>query len=236
MRIFQSEAAKIRHRNIAYAIMDYWGVEFFKDRDVLEVGCGSGAIGGYLANIGADVTWSDAREAHVKYVREQYPGGKTILADMDEGWPFNRKYNFVLHSGLLYHQFNPRDSLIAVCKNCDYLFLETEYYDTDNPSLMLCMIGKGEHKANHAFNLIGCRPSFGMIEMILTECGMEFERLEDTKYDSETFTYADGLQNTYSAEMWPKNFRGMWFCAKVRRSQPKMKRAGVSVGMMRRNR
>ena len=230
MKLFSGNSWKVRQEKIIEAIIDTYGKKYFerKKRTILEVGCGYGHIGLYFEEtFSAKVTYSEARIKYLDYIKETRPNSTVIQADLDNGWPFKPEYDLILHLGLLYHLINPRKSLIETCKGTKkHLFLETEWFDSDNPYLMLCRVDAEENKYNEGVNIIGCRPSYAMIEKVFDERNMKFGMIMSSKYNSIYHKYDDKMENTnkickgnidYSNGKKGKggyDYRGMWFVEK----------------------
>ena len=122
-------------------LMDVWRDHPFKGATVLELGCGHGDIGAFFLSLGAEVTFSDAREEHLAVVRSRYPGAMTVLHDSNRPvpQPASGRYNFLIHMGLLYH-LHPEavaGSIRNACSAARHIVLETEVCDSADPALIV---------------------------------------------------------------------------------------------------
>ena len=111
-------------------IKKYIDLNFFKDKTLFEVGCGYGDNGVLFKNIGCDVTSSDARKEHIENAKIKNPEIKYELFDCDNEL-LCKKYDIILHWGVLYHLNNIDNNLKNICENCNYLLLETEVCNND---------------------------------------------------------------------------------------------------------
>lgn len=201
---FADHYVEWRQRRIE-AIVQHYGPDFFAGKRVLELGCGYGDLGAAFAQLGAQVTCSDARPEHLEVVRKRYPQVKTVAADLDREWPFEGGWDLVLHLGLLYHLRAPEPSIRWACAATRHLVLETEVCDSLDTRLILRTQESGY---DQAFNGCGCRPSTGCIETILRECGASFERLGDASCNSGMHVYDWTELNTGA---WRHGLRRLWF-------------------------
>lgn len=201
---FQNHYIDWRDKRIQ-CIVDYYGKDFFKNKKLLELGCGYGEIGAYLAKLGADVTCLDAREEHLKMLRIMYPFLETVQADLDNEWPFKDKFDVILYLGTLYHLKHFEKPLIRACKSAKHLVLESEVCDSDDPNMIIFTKERGY---DQAFNESGNRPSQAYIEKVLRRCGMKYKLLKTSKYDTEDHKYNWKIQNT---NKWENGLRRLWF-------------------------
>lgn len=193
------------------AILQHYGEYAFRGRTLLELGCGQGDIGATFAKLGARVTASDARAEHIAIARERHPQIEFVCADLDNEWPFNRHFDFILHQGLLYHLEPTHRSLHKACQACDHLILETEVCDASDPTTVVLVEEKQSY--DQAFNRKGCRPSASRVETVLAQEGLCFERVNDARcnsgfhvYDwqcSESGNFRDGLRRFWFANPKP---------------------------------
>lgn len=205
--LFSGHYVEWRAKRIA-AIIEHYGANFFLGKTVLEVGCGHADIGGVFSKLGAAVTCSDARAEHLKIVRRRLPDVTTILADLDQEWPF-KFHDLVIHMGVLYHLKEHTSSLKHACNGCRHLVLETEVADTNDPTFVLSTDESGFDQAK---NGVGIRPSAEAIESVLINCGMKFTRITDARCNSGMHRYDWTVTNT---NKWEHGLRRFWFAEKL---------------------
>src|SRR5712671_7567734 len=120
------------------AIVDHYGIHFFRGKSVLELGAGYGGIGAVFAGVGAQVTCVEGREKNTRVIRERYPHLDAHTFDLSTGWPKpNGHYDVIIHFGVLYHLRNPEENLRAACRHGTHLILETEVCNSDDPNKLV---------------------------------------------------------------------------------------------------
>ena len=202
---FSGHYVEWRERRIK-AIIEHYGQEFFQNKTVLELGCGYGEIGAHFASLGAQVTCSDAREEHLNIVRQKYPYIKTVLADLDKEWVFNR-HDIIILMGVLYHLRDHKPVLEKACNYATYLILETEVCDYDD-GLAVVKTFEDADAYDQSFNKYGCRPSTKNIEHILNRSNMVYETIIDDRCNSSFHRYDWIPENTGKYEHGQRRF---WF-------------------------
>jgi len=200
---FDDHYVEWRAKRIA-AILDHYGTEFFARKRVLEVGCGYGDIGAAIAQHGADVTCSDAREDHLEIVRQRHPQVETVVADLDEPWQF-APCDVLIHLGVLYHLREPESALRGALATSKHVILETEVLDSDDGQLSRSVAEAGY---DQAFNNRGSRPSPVFVERVLTEAGRSFTRVEDDRCNTEYHKYDWQITNSGEHHTGQRRF---WF-------------------------
>lgn len=202
--MFDGHYVEWRLKRIA-AIKNYYGKSFFQNKTILELGCGFGDIGASFHELGAKITCNDARMQHLEKAKSTYPFINIICADIDKDWPFD-SYDIIFHLGVLYHLKNFEISLRKTCESCNYLVLESEVCDSDDPSVVFY---PNEAGYDQAFNNVGCRPSPHFIERILTENNMKYELVSDDRCNSNFHVYDWKTTNT---KIYKSGLRRFWFC------------------------
>ena len=190
-------------------IIDFYGHKFFYCKKILDLGCGYADISGALLRLGSDITAVDARNEHLKIVNKKYAEIKTIKADIDRDWPLTikKKYDIILDLDLLCHINDFEKHIRQVCANTSHLILETAVCDSDNP-YKCTIIAENKNNYDLSFNGNGSYPSAAAIERVLKECGMDFRRLDNNKFNSGPYKY--DWQEKNSEECNSSN-RRIWF-------------------------
>lgn len=189
------------------AIIEYFNPLWFKGKKILELGCGYGDIGAAFTALGANVTCSDARAEHLEVLKRKYPHIKTIQANIENEWPFEEKYDLILHLGVLYHLNDINFSLERSVKYADHLILETEVCDSDDHDTML-KVEEDKNSYDQSFTGHGSRPSASYIEQFIKNLGASFERVNGNQCNSLFHQYNWTVQG--SGE-WRHGLRRFWF-------------------------
>jgi hypothetical protein len=188
-------------------INKYLPDKFFNNKTLLELGAGHGHNGNKFANLGAIVTSSDARQEHITDGKKLYPNTNFLLFDCDRD-KISKKYDIILHWGLLYHLNDIENHLEDVCKNCDFLILETEVADSDKDNFF---ISTNERGYDQAFNGKGIRPSPSYVEKVLLKNNFDYRIIKDSILNSNFHIYDWEITNNNS---WRDGLRRFWFCWK----------------------
>lgn len=192
-------------------IVDFYGYKFMYYKKVLDLGCGYADISGVLHRLGADITAVDARQEHLKIVSKKFSGIKTVQADLDRGWPFQGKmFDLVLDLGIVCHLSNFESHLKSVCASTTHLVLETAVCDSSDPYKVI-QVEENKGSYDLSANGLGCRPSAAAIERILTECGMNFKRVDSSSYNAAGYVYDWQSRDNDNTDI---HNRRMWFAVK----------------------
>ena len=192
-------------------IIDIYGIDFFKDKKILDLGCGHAEISSVLQQYGANVTAVDSNKIHLKLISKKFPTIKTVLADLDNEWPFtNEKFDIVLDISLICCLSNYEEHIKNVCNSATHLILETAVCDSDDPKKFINVENK-TYTHDGPLNGISCRPSSSAIEKILTDSGMTFQRYDCNDINSGQYVYDWVSENNDTSNI---NKRRFWFCVK----------------------
>lgn len=210
MRLFNSEEWRLRRKNIYDATVDNYGIDFFKGKKILELGCGHGDLGEMFRLIGSELTCLEGRPEHVENGKVIHPNSSWVCEDLDSGWPYSENdFDVILHVGTLYHLERPETNLSACCnsmKQGAIIVLETEFVDSEDKDRMLCLRARGYNLSVREY---GCRPSHAMIEDTLRRCGINFKKMTSNKYDFSPL-YLYSVPRKYD-DSFDRSKRGFWF-------------------------
>lgn len=185
-------------------IKKYIDLNFFINKTLFEVGCGYGDNGIIFQDIGCKVTASDARAEHIDNAKIKNPTLKYEIFDCDKDL-LKKKYDIILHWGVLYHLDNIEKHLENMCENCDYLLLETEICDCE----ALYIIKTNENGYDQSHNNVGTRTSQKYVENILTNCNFNFTMINDKILNSDFHIYDWCVENKLT---WKHGLRRFWIC------------------------
>jgi 2-polyprenyl-3-methyl-5-hydroxy-6-metoxy-1,4-benzoquinol methylase len=112
-------------------ILEALGEDFFKNKSIVELGCGYGDFGNMILQKGAKRCLSiDARSEHIKIGKERYPLINFLYMNCenmpDDIHTFFKDYDILIHFGLLYHLENPIEHLTSLSNHFKVILLESE--------------------------------------------------------------------------------------------------------------
>lgn len=183
-----------------------YGKLFFKDKTVLELGCGHGHIGRYLQNqLGARVTFADGRQEHLDTIKTVMPNAETVLINQNEPWNLERTFDIVIHWGVLYHLDNWRQDLECAAMHTKLLFLESEVCDSEDFEYEVRIDSVEGYDQD--LGKYSTRPSAAAIEDKLINIGFMYRRFDNKELNSGFHTY--DWESTNSGQ-WTKGQRRFW--------------------------
>lgn len=192
------------------AYIKHYGISWFKNKTILELGCGYADIGNIFYYLGSKVTVSDARIGHLKIVNERYPHLETVKHDCEKPLSVsfgNRKFDLIIHNGLLYHLDNYKSNLSDCLDRCDYMVLETEVSDCNEEDFII-KTQENKNSSGQSFSGTGSRPSAKAVEKILSDSEKKFKLLNDNSCNSGFHMYDWKIKNT---KTWKSGMRRLWF-------------------------
>jgi len=161
------------------------GVDWFKGKKVLELGCAFGNIGFYLESLGAQVTFSDGRQESLDVVKFKDPNARTILLDQDTNWNLNETFDLIVHFGISYNLNNWQQDLINTIKHAKYIAYETAVNKFSNDIEFKIKDPKYGETRQGPLNSLGSLPSVSLIETLFNNNNVQY-----TRYDNNDLNYA----------------------------------------------
>lgn len=191
-------------------IVSIFSREYFVGRTVLELGCGYGDIGAAFRDMGAFVTLADGRPEYVTKIRARHKGIEVIRLDQDGYWDLDRKFDVILHMGVLYHLRNWQSDLQSTLNHSGLVILETEVANRSSPDFSIRLVEDGYDQALHR---VASRVSAANIERELGFLGVSFTRYDDSDLNaiagSRSHTY-DWVVDDSGPEWRPALYRRFW--------------------------
>lgn len=187
-------------------IESLYGKEFFRGKSLLELGCGLGHVGLYFRSLGADVTFADGRSEYIEDIKSRYPEVSTLVLDQDKNWFILKRFDIVIHWGVLYHLNNWQRDLRCALAHAPLLFLETEVCDSDDPTFEI-KVDEPAEGYDQALHRTGSRPSAPMIEEHLAALSAAFIRFDDSRINADIHRYDWQIKNT---KTWEHGLRRFW--------------------------
>jgi hypothetical protein len=199
-QVFDLQHYEIWRNTRLNKIEKIFGKEFFQNKTILELGCGQGHIGRKFKEWGAKVTFAEARKELVDSMKQLMPDEEVIQLNLEENWDLKRKFDIVIHWGVLYHLDNWKQDLECAINHGNLIFLETEVCDSDDPNLELKVVEHGGWDQAYNENKMGTRPSYTMVEKYLTKYNTKFTRYDDSDLNALHYHRYD----------WPITNQGHW--------------------------
>jgi hypothetical protein len=106
-------------------IIEILGVDWFKDKTILELGACHGDVGIEFTKLGSHVTFADARIENLKEIEDKIQNPDIRIIDQNFAYNLKQRFDLVLHLGTLWHlQFWYNDLYYAL-SHSDLMILET---------------------------------------------------------------------------------------------------------------
>lgn len=192
-----------------------YGKTFFKDKTILELGCGHGHIGRYLQNqLGAKVTFADGRQGHLDTLKEVMPNAETICFDQNNPWDLNRTFDIVLHWGVLYHLDNWKQDLDSASKHGNLIFLESEVCDSEDPEFELRIEQVDGYDQD--LGKFSTRPSATAVEEKLIDLEFLYTRFDTPELNSgfHCYDWTCDQESHLKEVRYSKGHRRFWIAEK----------------------
>jgi len=186
------------------------GHDFFKEATILELGCGYGHIGRhFIDTYNSDVTFCEGSSRNEKGFKKVNPDKELIILDQDKSYNLKKKFDLVIHWGVLYHLKNWKKDLRCCLKHSNLISLETETLDSD---VLKDKLEKQENPVNdQAVNGIGVRVPAIVIEKYLESLGCTYTRYDDVNLNSVSHRYDWEVKNSKKTG---SQFRRFWIVKK----------------------
>jgi hypothetical protein len=202
------------------------GVDWFKDKKVLELGCAFGNVGLYLESLGSEVTFSDGRQECLDIVKLKDKNAKTILLDQDTDWSLKEKFDLIIHFGISYHLDNWQQDLLNTINHAQYIAYETAVNKFNNNIEFKIKKSNKGHAYNGPVNSLGSLPSVSMIETIFKDSQVNYIRYDDEDLNHECMIYTNQSSKEFKqqdnsiiylnswSDTWAYNGRKYWILKK----------------------
>ena len=217
------------YSNRVNKIVDILGKDWFAGKSILELGSCYGDIGISLLKLGAKVHFTDVREEHLTHITTrlaQYDiTPETTILNQNYQYNFKRKYDLILHQGILYHIENWKQDLICALQHSNMMFLETLVTPQKGaPDQWLDAGPEGPYESHNCKVPLFTQES---VEDVLMRLGCKFLRLDSNSLNTN-ITWGSGdalLRNVYdwnynNVDMYDSDtevltrFRRMWLVIK----------------------
>lgn len=170
-------------------LIEHFGVEWFKNKKILEIGCGFGNLGLFLKSLGSNVTFNDARDENLNEVLENDPSSKIYKFDCEKGKPLKEYYDLIVDFGVLYNLNYWEKHLSNMLNHCNHLALDTAVNKYEGDVEFKIINYQYSDKLHGPFSNIGTLTSAYNIENIFKRKNFNYMRYDnenlnsDVKYD-----------------------------------------------------
>ena len=110
-------------------IQNTFGRDWFCGKSVLELGAAHGDIGLHFLKLGADVLFADVRIEHLRTINQKLfelnHNPKTIVLDQNKRYDLDRKFDLILHTGVLNHLDDWKQDLECAINHTNLMILES---------------------------------------------------------------------------------------------------------------
>ena len=161
-------------------VISVMGNEWFEGKTILELGTAHGLIGRHFEKLGATVTYADGRQELLDAIDTD---SEKLLINHNEEWSYDRKWDLIIHFGVLYHVKDFRKDLEWAFNHSDTMWLET------------AVITEGEvhhrkwiEKVHRVYNGVDQWEAAFQdkhVEEYLDSIGKTYYRYDDTSLDTE---------------------------------------------------
>jgi hypothetical protein len=189
--------------------------EFFKDKTVLELASGYGYLGKYFREeLGSIVTFAEGNEEFIKEIQNLNPevdASEIICLDQNKLWNLNKKFDVIIHFGVMYHLDNWIQDLECAANHTDLIILESEVCDSDDPEFEIKIIDINSYdQALVIHDRKATIPSAAYVESELTKHGFKFTRYDDADLNHDQHHYNWIVKNENKNHV--RGQRRFWIC------------------------
>ena len=159
-------------------VLEMYGIDYFKYKNVLELGGGHGEIGAFFAELGANVLCLDGREQNVNFANLKYRklnNFKSLQFNLENDFSEFGRFDLIINFGLLYHLTNVDAHLNCCFKMSDEIVLETVVCDSTDPNKIF-HFKENKNVDEEALEGTGSCPSPFYIERVANENNFEAMR------------------------------------------------------------
>ncbi len=159
-------------------ILEIYGIDYFNNKKILELGGGHGDIGAFFAELGANVLCLEGRIQNVNFAKLKHhkiKNFKCLQFNLENDFSKFGRFDLIINLGLLYHLKNVEAHLNYCFKMSDDILLESVVCDSTDPyKIFFC--DENKKIDEEALGGTGSRPSPFYIERIAKENNFEVIR------------------------------------------------------------
>lgn len=188
-RSFNSVRYDKWRKNRIDKLIRIFGEEFFKNLDLLELGCGVGHVGNIFEEYGSIVTFVEGYKRNFENIKPINKKSKKIYLDLDNDWDLKKKFDVVVHWGVLYHLDDWRKNLKNTMKHTDLMFLESVVSPNKTDKNIKVDESVLHNFIDQSVNGIGSRPTTEEIENELDLLDLQYTRYDDKNLSTDKDFY-----------------------------------------------
>ena len=159
-------------------LLEIYGIDYFKGKRILELGCGHGDIGAFLADLGAEVLCLDGRIQNInlaKLKHRRIGNIKFMQFNLENDFSHFGKFELIVDFGLIYHLRNVEKHLESCFAVSEDIVVETVVCDSIDPNKIV-FVDERREIDEEALEGTGSRPSPFYIERIAQKNNFDFTR------------------------------------------------------------
>jgi SAM-dependent methyltransferase len=159
-------------------MLEIYGIDYFKNKKILELGAGHGDIGAFFAELGAQVLCLDGRIQNVNFGRLKHRKIEQIKFEqfnLESDFSLFGRFDLIIDFGLIYHLKNVEAHLKCCFATADDIIMETVVCDSTDPHKIFFLTERKEID-EESLEGTGSRPSPFYIERIAKENNFDFTR------------------------------------------------------------
>ena len=166
-----------------------FGIDWFAGKKILELGCGTGRIGRYFKQLGADVTFCDAREKILNTILLDDKDANCVVLNNETDWSLPNYYDLIIHFGLFYNLDNWQKDLVCTLKQGKFIAFEGGVSRFTKPFSAKITNPNYEYEHYGPFSKIGTLVSSVDVEKILEKQNKEWVRYDDIDLNGINYSY-----------------------------------------------
>jgi SAM-dependent methyltransferase len=166
-----------------------FGIDWFRGKKILELGCGTGRIGRYFGLLGADVTFCDARPELLNLIKIEDENAKCIELNNETNWALPDHYDLILHLGLSYNLDNWEQDLRCSINQGKIIVFESGVCRFSDKFEAKIIEPKYDFEHYGPFSKVGTLVSSANIQDVLSEKNKKWIRYDDKNLNGANFFY-----------------------------------------------
>jgi len=199
-------------------ILNIFGIEW-KGKRILELGSGLGDIGGFFAELGAEVLSIDGKIDNVNFANLKYrhlKEFKSVCYNLENDFSHFGKFDLIINFGLI-EMMGKLDNLLECCsKMSNNILIETEICDSSEQKRIF--IERDKECSDSSINGIGIRPSSKIIQDFFKEKKFKMKKYFDEDLNTETHNYTWEVKDSGKSK---DNMRRFWLFYKEKKENEK---------------